>query len=392
MLEEYKLDDEKGKFRLLGLRQRGSSWRRSQRPLLFFPIFVCEEDGSISLEETASHQYKVLPIKPTTKEEGRWRWSKEKISTHIGMVIAQRIKRDSIVQWDIFQKDYLLNANGEQKGTKPKTIWDEKEFNYQNGTNELKELFDGKEVFDFPKPVALQKRIIELGSGAEDIILDFFAGSCTTAHAVLNKNMEDDSNRKFIIAQLPEPCEENTEAFKAGYKTIADVGKERIRQVIKKSGREQAINRRKLFDKEDTELDLGFKVFKLDRSNFRLWDSNVEKEKETLKKQLELHVDHVDTTRSQEDILYEILLKSGFPLTTKIDAISLEGKRVFCIAEGAMLICLEGELTAEVIKSMAEKEPSRVVCLDEGFKGNDQLKTNAVQIMKSNKVTSFRTV
>ena len=138
--------------------------------------------------------------------------------------------------------------------------------------------------------------------------------------------------------------------------------------------------------------DLGFKVFKLQSSNFKLWNANVDKDKDAIEKQISIFVDHVKPDRSQEDILYELLLKSGFPFATKIEKITLADKTVYSIDEGAMLVCLEKDLTEDLIKAMAEEGPSRVICLDEGFHGNDQLKTNAVQIMKSKNVLNFRTV
>ena len=146
-----------------------------------------------------------------------------------------------------------------------------------------------------------------------------------------------------------------------------------------------------MFSSDKSKLDLGFKVFKLEPSNFKLWNDQVAKDKDAIKNQLEMFVEHINPKSSQEDILYELLLKSGFPLTTKIEQLAMADKSVFSIDEGAMLICLEKDLTPEVIKAMAEKKPVRVVCLDEGFHSNDQLKTNAVQIMKSREIT-FRTV
>ena len=220
--------------------------------------------------------------------------------------------------------------------------------------------------------------------------MDFFSGSCSSAHAVLNLNKEDGGNRKFIMVQLPEPTDENSEAHKVGYKTIADIGKERIRRVIKKI-KDEREEKKDLLSTDEPELDLGFKVFKLRPSNFKLWNGEVDRDKASIEKQIEMFVDHINPKSSQEDILYELLLKSGFPLTTKIEKVTLAKKNVFSIADGTMFICLEKEVTAEVIKAMAEKKPVRVVCLDEGFKGNDQLKTNAVQIMKSRNIT-FRTV
>ena len=137
---------------------------------------------------------------------------------------------------------------------------------------------------------------------------------------------------------------------------------------------------------------MGFKVFKLQSSNFKAWNAEQPKDDAELVKQLTLHVDHLIDGRTQEDVLYELLLKSGFPLNTKVEKITLAEKNVFSVADGMMLICLEKELTPEVIKAMADKKPERVVCLDAGFADNDQLKTNAVQTMKSKGVTKFQTV
>jgi len=257
------------------------------------------------------------------------------------------------------------------------------------GTRELRTLMK-METLKFPKPAMMNKILIEQGTDIsnKDIVLDFFAGSATTAHAVLDLNKEDGGNRKFIMAQLPEICNENSEAYKAGYKTIADIGKERIRRVIKNIEKKTD---QTLF--KNKKIDLGFKVFKLDKSNFKIWDSaQISSDKTSLEKQLELHIDHINYKASQDDILYEILLKAGFNLTTKIEKIKLAGKAVYSIEGGAMIICLEKELTKELIKAMAEKQPGRVICLDRGFSNNDQLKTNAVQIMKSKGIDDFRTV
>ena len=190
------------------------------------------------------------------------------------------------------------------------------------------------------------------------------------------------------MVQLPEKCDEKSEAYKAGYQTIADIGKERIRRVIKKIEKEK---NETLF--KDKQLDLGFKVFKLDQSNFRIWNTeDITPGRDSLEKQLELHINHINPDSGQEDILFEILLKSGYLLTSPMEKIELAGKTVYSVNDGAMLICLEKKLTKEVIKAMAERKPGRVICLDQGFANNDQLKTNAVQIMKSKGIDDFRTV
>ena len=253
------------------------------------------------------------------------------------------------------------------------------------GSKELEELFNGK-VFDFPKPHRLIKRALEIVTCDDDIILDFFSGTSSTAHAVLELNKEDGGNRNFIMVQLPEPCDENPISLKNEYKTIADIGKERIRRVIKKIDEEQkakikgAGDQLPGFEDEQPQLDLGFKVFKLDRSNFTIWDgSNTGASEEEIVQQLQLHIDHIDPAATQEDILYELLLKAGFMPTQKVKNLEMAGKMVFSIAEGDLLICLENDITRELIDVVAEAEPKQFICLDEGFRGNDQLKANAVQ-------------
>lgn len=143
---------------------------------------------------------------------------------------------------------------------------------------------------------------------------------------------------------------------------------------------------------ERRKKDQGFRVFKLAESNFKTWDADQSKDAQGLGQQLELHVDHIREGRTPHDLLYEILLKSGFPLTTPVESLTLAGKKVYSVSGGAMLICLERELTLEAIRAMASMQPERVVCLDTGFAGNDQLKANAVQIFKTKGVTSFKTV
>ncbi len=250
----------------------------------------------------------------------------------------------------------------------------------RNGSEMLKQLL-GRDIFDKPKPHNFVEHLIHYVVFGNDIVLDFFSGSCTTAHAVLDLNKQDGGTRNFIMVQLPELCEEKSEAYKAGYKTIADIGKERIRRVIKKLNDEES---GELNLEGDKKPDRGFCVFKLDRSNFKVWDSEqAAKDPTALAKQLELHEQHIIKEATSEDILYELLLKAGFPLTTKVEKQEMAGKEVFSIEGGTLLICLERELTKELIKAMSDASPSQVICLDEGFKGNDQLKANAVQTFKA---------
>lgn len=237
--------------------------------------------------------------------------------------------------------------------------------------------------FTYPKPTALLEYLCKVGAGKDDIILDFFAGSGTLGEAVLNLN-QSGGNRKFILVQLPE------EITNGQFPHIAKLCKERVQRVCDNLNQRAAPQLP--FESETTRVERGFRLFKLDASNFKPWDGAQPEAPEGLFNQLELHVDHVLAGRSQEDILTELLLKSGFPLSTRVELSQLAGKQVFSVEDGTMLVCLDDNLTPEVIKAMADKKPSRVICLDAGFRGNDQLKTNAVQTMKARGVLSFRTV
>jgi adenine-specific DNA-methyltransferase len=251
-----------------------------------------------------------------------------------------------------------------------------------DGTQELRALF-GADIFPFPKPSRLIKAVIRQVLDEEGVILDFFAGSGTTAHALLEFNKETGGDCKFILVQLPEPT------GRGDYPTIADVCKERVRRVLRKLNDDDA---RGLDLNGGKKQDRGFRVFRLAESNFMPWDAERPKDTEELAKQLELHVDHIRKARTADDLLYEVLLKSGFSLTTPVEALALAGTTAHSVAAGSLLICLDRKLTLEVIRAMADLKPERIVCLDAGFAGNDQLKANAAQIFKTKGVTSFKTV
>lgn len=272
----------------------------------------------------------------------------------------------------------------------------------QESENELIQIFNTSEYFEYNKPLKLLKNLIKCNFSDEQIVLDFFAGSCSTAQAVIEQNKDDGGSRNFICVQLPETLGKGSLAEKSGYKTIADIGKERIRRVIKKLNEEESQNAEsrqntpRLFETSESKIsnsqDLGFKVFKLQKSNFNIWNANIEKTQDAIREQLALHLEHISPEAEQESILYELLLKSGFSLTAKIEKFQIEDYQVFSILDGALLICLEKKLTHELIKAIAERKPVRVICLDEGFQNDDQLKANAVLIMKSNEVLKFQTV
>lgn len=282
-----------------------------------------------------------------------------------------------------------------KQGFVPQTLWKYEDVGHtQEAKKELLEFvtFEQNEnVLNTVKPTRLLKRILQIATdGTEnEIILDFFAGSAATAHAVIAQNQVDGGNRTFIMVQLPEPLP----IPESKLKSIADIGRERIRHVIEKidDARKDAAKQKNLLNEPETLSDLGFRAFRLDTSNFTVWDGRVPANGK-IEKQIELFIDHIDPHSTDEEILYELLLKSGFALTTPVAEKKIAGKKVYSIDDNALLICLEHELTKDLIVKMAEIKPARAICLDTGFKGNDQLRTNAMEIMKSHGVADFRTV
>lgn len=222
--------------------------------------------------------------------------------------------------------------------------------------------------FSSPKNRSFLKELIKFCDvKTDDIVLDFFAGSGSTGHAIYDLNKEEDINIKFILNQLDE------EIIDEEYSNISEITRERLRKVLKNNNSEY-----------------GFKSYKLSESNFKIWDGNIENNQIQLK--LEESVNHINPDSTENDILVEIILKTGFPLNTKYDELIISNKKVFSISEGALIICLDQNLTKEVIENIAKLEPARVVFLDSGFKGKDDLKTNAVQIMKTHGINDFRTI
>jgi len=282
------------------------------------------------------------------------------------------------------RKSFISEAT---EGLTPHTLWTAEEVGTNDSAKkELIELFSGTSVFETPKPTSLIRRMLEVSTGGSDIIVDFFAGSGPVAQAVLELNSQDGGNRKFILIQLPELTD------LADYPTIADITKERVRLVVKKLNSEDSLQGGAIFPSEGPKQDRGFRVFKLTDSNFRPWDAEVPHESGALQQQLDLFIDHIKDGRSNQDLLFEILIKRGFSLTTEVETLTLAGQEVFGVAGTMMLVCLERELTLELVRAMADLNPECVVFLDEGFAGNDQLKTNAVQIFKTKGVTKFLTV
>lgn len=281
-----------------------------------------------------------------------------------------------------------------KQGITPTTIWYFREVGHsQEATQKLKELFEGKDFFDYPKPIGLIQRCIELYSNKDSIILDFFSGSATTAHAVMQLNAEDGGNRKFIMVQLPEQTDEKSEAYKAGYKNICEIGKERIRRAgaklapqPPKGGAESTPN---LFDNAESAqllpsgevgrgLDVGFRVYRLDTSNMQdVYYRPQDYKQETLN----MFADNIKPDRTADDLLAQVMLDWGLPLSYKIEQLDINGKHVFRVAQDSLLACFDTGIDEAFAKAIAKEKPLRVVFRDSGF-ASDTAKINVQQLLK----------
>lgn len=255
----------------------------------------------------------------------------------------------------------------------------------QDGTKDIADLFASK-VFGFPKPVELIKYLVKATTSTSvmggDIILDFFSGSATTAHAVMQLNAKDGGNRRFILVQLPEVCDENSEAYKAGYKNICEIGKERIRRAGKKLT--DTDGQMQIGDSEKKPLDVGFRVFKLDSSNLQTWDATPvdELRLEDLLNRMNTMINRVKADRSDLDMVCEVMLKLGVPLTYSVNKVAVNSKVAYTVGDDCLLlVCLAADITPEDVEAMAEYVPAKVIISRDSF-ANDTAMANAYYILR----------
>ena len=282
-------------------------------------------------------------------------------------------------------KTYLSERDGKAIWT----WWPNNEVGHtQEATQEVMNLFEKTKCFDYPKPVRLIRRIIQMSTNkeSEDIVLDFFSGSATTAHAVMQLNAEDGGNRRFILVQLPERCNENTDAYKAGYHMICEIGKERIRRAGKKILSENG--QVKFDDAGKEETDIGFRVYKLDTSNLKTWDATPIREEQMsmLYDRMNDMVQRVKPDRSDMDMVCEIMLKLGVPLTYSITPVDLGGKTAYMVGDDCLLmVCLAHEIKPEDVETMADYAPAKIVISRESF-ADDSAMANAYYILKDREI------
>lgn len=348
------------------LRKWGDNARKVDRPNLFYPITA--PDGS-----------DLFPML-TPSEEGRWRWSK----TRMEEAIQQN--RVEFEQHEGYWVAYERMFDDERKSTMKYSTWIDNAAS--SGSKEVKELFDGIKIFNYPKPIKLISLLVKMLSVREnDLVLDFFAGSGTTAHAVMALNAEDGENRRCISVQLPEPPEEKSAALKAGYRTISEVTRERIRRAGQKIKNEEA---NKLENREEP-LDTGFRAYKLTDSSFTRWNLSSDISEESLQEQLQLQAGSSEDHATPESKLTELLLRLGLSLTEKIETVSVSGLEVFSVADGLVLAYTQEEVkpSLEQLRALVAAQPAKLVVLEDSFKGDDELKTNLTQECRAHGVDLY---
>ena len=347
---QFKMIERENDGRKESLRQWGQADRREDRPSMYYPITI---NGKT-----------VYPIKEDGTD-GRWRVGQDMAEDLLNQGLLELVEKDgksniyrhfekgtSIIPYDTLLLDDI--------GTTAK------------GSLTLKELGLNK-IFDYPKSVELLNYFLNLATKDNDIILDFFSGSATTAHAVMQLNAEDGGKRQFIMVQLPELTDEKSEAFKAGYKNICEIGKERIRRAGSQ------------IKEQNADVDVGFKVLKLDTSNLVKWDDTPTDDTEALKERFDTMIKSLKFNRTELDVVYEVMLKLGVPVTEKVFEKQINGRKVYSIGDDSLiLVCLDksnGGITSEDISAMCELAPAKIVASEETFK-DDVALSNAYYISK----------
>lgn len=363
---EYPLVDNNGPHRLLGLRNSHREFGRFNRPNLFYPLYVAEE-GDVFLEP-GDGRNEVLPLW-NDGFEGCWTWGKPKAQDERHLLTGRMVNG----QWQVFVKDY---AEGATK--KLKTLLTDRSYTTDAGQREFNALFGqvGK-VFQAPKSPFLLADFVEASTNDGDVILDFFAGSGTLAHAVIALNGKDNGSRNFIQVQLPEPTPEESDARKAGFETIAEIARRRIDLAGDKIKADRGLT--------GGSLDIGFRSFTLTDTNFSKWRVSSDTDRTTLEQHLFSLRGSSNDDATPDDLLTEILLKQGYSLSEKITQTEVAGLDVRVVGDNLVLAYLtEGtKPVLDQLRAMVDQDPQRIIILEDAFQGDDELKTNLAQLCKS---------
>ncbi len=395
-------EDEYGYYKQgANLKSTGGNAPRKKRPNLFFPIFINKSNEAyVTLDDKplSETDIKILPI--TDGQEMSWRWEKKKFLNEPYNVIVNCNNGN----YSIYKKQ--RPSLGDLPTKKPKTTLYKPEYSSGNGTVQIKDLFNAK-VFTNPKPLDLIKDFIHIGlSGEDEYVIDFFSGSATTAHSIMKLNGDDSGKRKYILVQLQECLDISDSDKKIAVDflksinkkefNLCELAKERIRRAGDKIKQEieQENQQLKLGEEPKKVPDIGFKVFKLDSSNIRKWNPDAKDLERSLLDQIDNFVDG----RSEEDALYEIILKCGLELTVPVEELNIKGKKVYSVGLGALIVCLDNDITLDVANEIAkietvfeDKQNVTVVFKDNGFR-DDSVKTNVKETIRAFGIGKFITV
>lgn len=368
--EEYPLKDDQGRYRLLGLRNSHREFGKFNRPKLFYPLYVNAE-GEV-FPDPAPDRKEALPLWPDGFE-GCWTWGKPKASDDRNLLAGREVNG----QLQVFVKDY---AEGATK--KLKTFLAEKQYSTDAGQREFNALFGQREkLFQSPKSPFLLGDFVEAASNDGDIILDFFCGSASCAHAVMAVNANTMGSRRFIQVQLPEPTPEESPARQAGFETIAEIARARINRAGDKIA-DQA-NARLVAN--DFQLDKGFRSFSLSDTNFSKWRVSSDIERNALEQHLFSLRDSSTDEATPDDLLIEVLLKQGYSLTENITSREIAGLDIRMVGDNLVLAYLTEQVkpTLDQLRALVDEAPARIIILEDAFHGDDELKTNLAQLCKS---------
>lgn len=381
----FKYQDSRGSFNIHPLYNSNEAFTNKNRPNLYYPfyVYIDEKDDvfyKIGLERKPNSVEVFPPKSVKNNVQFVWRWGKEKSRINLN---------DEIIGYKV-DDEYRIVQKMRHNEKIIRSLLIDKEYSSRRGTSEVESIFNNK-IFSFPKPVNLIKKLLISGSNKDSIILDFFSGSATTAHAVMQLNAEDGGNRKFIMVQLPELTDESSEAYKAGYKNICEIGKERIRragdqikqELIEKHTKAGMLDEN-IIDPE--KFDNGFKVFKLDSTNINPWDGTVKLDENTLFSHLEV----IKEDRSKLDVLYEIMLKYG-AFDKPVEEVIINGKTMFSIAMGYLIVCLEDNITMSDVLEIGKHNPKNVIFKESGF-SNDNDKINATYTLEKLGVEEIKSI
>ena len=375
---DYKYEDEISKYKPIGFRKTGNGWKREDRPYMYYPVIekngiyntvskgeyykiydvnqkVFDDEFVSKLKEKYEKQgYKFILPEDENGNCGRWRWGIETFYAEKDINLCFNNSGS------LCTKMRATIENGSIRMKSAKTLWYKPEYDTGTGSKIFKNIFENQNYFDNPKSLLYIYDILKICSENNDIVLDFFSGSATTAHAVMQLNSEDNGNRKYIMVQLPEKCEENSEAYRNGYKTICEIGEERIRRAGAK-----------IKEETNADIDYGFRVYKVDSTNMKdVYYTANDLEQGNLAE----FESNIKEDRTTDDLLTQVILNLGLSLDLKIEEKMIGKNKVYYVAGNSLVACFDDSIDIDIVDEICKCEPYKVVFKDSAFKtDNDKI-------------------